>query len=365
MRIGMIAPPWVTVPPAAYGGTEGVIDTLARGLTKAGHDVVLFTTADSLCPVERRWVYDEAVTPMGDAIAECRHVQAAYDALADCDLVHDHTTVGPVWAAARGPGAPVVTTVHCALHDRTRPVYARLASWVTVSAISRSQRDSAPEIPVAAVIHHGLDAQRHSVGSGSGGHAVFVGRCSPQKGADTAIEIARRAGMPLRIAAKMREPEELEYFHDRIEPLLGRDVEFLGEISPEERDEELASAAVLLNPIAWREPFGLVMIEAMASGTPVVAFAEGAAPEIVEHGVTGFLCSGVNDAVAAVQRIDEIDRRDCRAAVEGYFSQQRMTRDYLALYRRVLGRPASRETAGRDGLSGRPGRARPVGAAAR
>ena len=332
MRIGMIAPPWVSVPPTGYGGTEEVVDTLARGLRELGHDVVLFTVGDSTCPVDRRWVFEHPVLPMGHSTSECRHVQAAYDELADCDVIHDHTMVGPVWAAALRRDVPVVTTVHSAFDATTRPVYAQVGRWVTINAISHSQRASAPEIPIAAVIHHGLDARRHIPGTGTGGYALFIGRCAPEKGAHAAIEIARRAGVPLRLAAKMREPDETAYFHEQIEPHLGPDVEFLGEIGPEQRDRELAGAVALLNPITWTEPFGLVMIEAMATGTPVISYRAGSAPEIVTHGTTGFLCDGTDDAVAALRSVSDLDRAACRAEVEGRFSARRMTRDYVSLY---------------------------------
>ncbi len=343
MKVGMIAPPWVPVPPVGYGGTEGVVDSLARGLRDLGHDVVLFTTADSTCPVERRWVYDEAVEPMGCSLVECRHVQAAYDGLADCDIIHDHTTIGPIWAAASKPRIPVVTTIHSSFNQATRPVLAHVGQWLMLNTISQNQRDSAPEVPVAAVIHHGINPDDHTVGDGSGGYAFFIGRCAPEKGAHDAIEIARRAGIPLRIAAKMRAPEEYDYFHDMIEPHIGPGVEFMGEISPQERDRQLAGAVALLNPITWSEPFGLVMIEAMASGTPVISYPYGAAPEIVTSGLTGFLVGGVAQAVDALRLIDVIDRRACRAEVEGRFSSMRMTTDYVTFYRRAMGFPKPRD----------------------
>lgn len=341
----MIAPPWVPVPPTGYGGTEGVIDTLARGLRELGHEVTLFTIGESTCPVDRRWVYAHPAVPMGHSTFESRHVQAAYDALAGCDVIHDHTTVGPVWAAALGRDVPVVTTVHCSLDGATRPVYAHIGRWVTINAISHSQRASAPEVPVAAVIHHGIDPERYAVGPGSGGYAFFIGRFSPEKGAHDAIEIARRARVPLRIAAKMREPDEVAYFHEHIEPHLGPDVEFLGEIGPEERGRQLAGAVALLNPITWAEPFGLVMIEAMAAGTPVISYRSGAAPEIVTHGTTGFLCDDVDDAVDALREVTALDRAACRAEVEDRFSAGRMTRDYVSLYRGVAGRTTSHRIA--------------------
>jgi glycosyltransferase involved in cell wall biosynthesis len=336
MRIGLIAPPWIPVPPPSYGGTEGVVDTLARGLRQAGQDPVVFTTGDASCAQSRLWVYDRPATPIGLTVPEMRHVQAAYDALGDCDVIHDHTILGPVWAGACGVRIPVVTTCHGPFTPQVRPLYADIARWATVTAISQNQRDSAPEIPVTTVIHHGLDPSAFAVGPGDGGYLLFLGRLAPEKGAHAAIEIARAAGVPLRIAAKMREPEERAYFQRWVEPALGPDVEYLGEIGPEQRCAEIGGAMALLNPIAWPEPFGLVMIEALACGTPVIACASGAAPEIVEHGVTGYVCEGIEDAVRAVHLVPEIDRQACRRAVETRFSAQRMVADYLALYRHML-----------------------------
>ncbi len=283
---------------------------------------------------------------MGYANFELRQVQAAYEQLADCDLIHDHTTLGPVWHEAARLTIPVVTTVHCAFTPTNRALYGAFARWAAVACISASQRASAPEIPVAAVIHHGLDTARYAVGRGDGGYALILGRLAPEKGIVEAIEIARRAGVPVRVAAKLRETGELRYFQQHVEPLLGPGVTFLGEIGPQQRNRELAGAVALLNPIRWREPFGLVMIEAMASGTPVIAFPNGAAPEIVDHGITGFLCSDVAEAAEALRQVGTLDRARCRSAVEERFSGARMVTDYVTLYRQVL--DASGGSHGRD-----------------
>ena len=336
MRIGLIAPPWVPVPPPRYGGTEVIVDVLARGFAALGHDVTLFATGDSACPVRRRWVHRHPPDPMNTTIAELRHVQAAYAQLADCDIIHDHTVAGPFWAATRRDRPPVVATIHGEFTAEMRSLYREAASWAWVTAISRSQRATAPDVAVAAVIHHGLDASTFPSGAGDGGYAAFLGRLAPQKGAHLAIEIARRAGIRLRIAAKMREPAEHDYFKHQIEPELGPDVEYLGEIGPGERKQLLRGAAALVNPISWAEPFGLVMIEAMACGTPVIAYPHGAAPEIVSHGVTGFLCADTREATAALVRIGDLSRAACRSAVQAEFSADRMVRDYLAVFRHAM-----------------------------
>jgi len=336
LRIGLVAPPWVPVPPTSYGGTEEFVDVLARGLVAIGHSVRLFTTGDSTCPVERSWVYPESVEPLGLAVLEAAHVRGAYDALDDCDVIHDNTTVGPVWAAAVGHPTPVVVTYHGDFTSQLRDLYADVGRWCTLVAISASQRDSAPEVPFATVVHHGIEADRFTAGPGSGGYAMFLGRLAPEKGAAEAIAIARAAGVPLRIAAKMREQSEREYFSDFVEPHLGPDVQFLGEIGPAEREAQLGDAVALLNPITWAEPFGLVMIESMACGTPVVGYPSGSAPEVVDDGTTGFLCHDVDEAADALGRVGGLDRAACRHRVETEFSAAGMVRRYVDVYRDTL-----------------------------
>lgn len=337
MRIGMVAPPWVPVPPPAYGGTEEVVDELARGLTARGHEVVLFTTGDSTCPVRREWVFDGPPFEMNASMPECRHVQAAYDSLTSCDVIHDHTTLGPIWAQAQDVRVPIIVTVHNPFTDVSRPVYRRIASFAALVAISDSHRASAADIPIRAVIRHGIDASRFLPGAGEGGYALFLGRFAPEKGAAAAIRIARLAGTPLVIAAKMRTADEQAYFESEIQPELGPQVRFVGEASRSERDELLRNAVALLNPITWCEPFGLVMIESMACGTPVIAYPSGAAPEIVCDGVTGFLREDEHGAARALASAGSIDRTRCRAAVEGYFSAARMVADYEDLYEQLAG----------------------------
>lgn len=337
MRIALIAPPWTPVPPALYGGIELVVDRLARGFAASGHDVVLFTTGDSTCPVPRKWVLAQAEGErIGMSVPEIRHVMAAYDEVAGADIVHDHTVLGPVYAE-RFPGLPVVTTVHGPLNEELADIYGRLASRVPVVAVSHAQCRPVPHIPIARVIHHGIDADDFPFGAGDGGYALFLGRLSPDKGAHRAIEVARKAEVPLLIAGKMREVWEREYFATMVEPHLGAGVEYLGEVPHEKKLQLLARARALLFPIRWNEPFGLVMLEAMACGTPVLAFPEGAAPEVVDDGRTGFLCEDEAAMAEALGRVGQIDRRACRAAVEGYFSTERMVREHLELYEQILG----------------------------
>lgn len=332
MRVGLVAPPWVPVPPTRYGGTEAVIDRLARGLVAGGHEVLLVASGDSTCPVERRWVYPTPPEPMGSTLPELHHVQFAYEELAGCDVIHDHTLSGPVWAATVPSRPPVLATNHGEFSPPVRQLFRHLSRSVAVNAISHSQAATAPDVPIIGVVHHGLDLERFAVGTGDGGYAMAIGRCTPDKGVDRAIEIARRAGVPIVVVAKKREPDEIRYFEEKVAPLLGPGVEYLGEVHPDERDRLLRDAVALVNPISWPEPFGLVMVEALACGTPVVSFPAGAAPEIVDDGVTGFLPVDVDAAVAALGRVSDLDRAACRKAVEERFSAERMVADYLALY---------------------------------
>jgi glycosyltransferase involved in cell wall biosynthesis len=347
MRVALIAPPWISVPPPGYGGTETVVDTLARGLSAAGHDVLLVTTGDSTCPVERTWVYEQARTElMGDVTVELRHLLHAYEAIDGADIIHDHTIAGPVYAAVRAQ-RNVVTTNHNPFTEDAKAIYHSIAHRIPIVAISQHHALTAGDLPIARIIYHGVDEDRYPVGDGRGDYLVFLGRMSPAKGVREAIEIALQAGMPLRIAAKMRSRDERLYFDNVIAPLLGDDICYVGEVGGSDKVELLGGARALVNPIRWKEPFGLCMIEALACGTPVITAPRGAAPEIVEHGVTGFLCRGTADMAAAVEWAAGLNRADCRAAVVERFSATRMVADHVALYEDVLsGRPGQHPPAG-------------------
>jgi glycosyltransferase involved in cell wall biosynthesis len=339
VRIAVIAPPWTPVPPTLYGGIELVVDRLARGFQAAGHEVLLFTTGDSTCPVPRAWALAESEGQrIGMAVPELRHVMAAYETVTGYDIVHDHSVAGPVLAAAEHPEMTVITTIHGPFNDELTDIYRRIADRVPILAVSHAQRKPVPEIPIARVIHHGIDAANFPFGAGDGGYALFLGRMSPDKGAHRAIEVARKAGVPLKMAAKMREAWEFEYFEMQVKPHLSDTIEYLGEVPHQHKLELLAGAMALLFPIRWNEPFGLVMLESLACGTPVLAFPEGAAPEVVEDGRTGFLCHDEAEMAHALDQVHTLDRRTCRAAVEGYFSVDRMVREHLELFEDVLGR---------------------------
>ena len=342
MRIAIVAPPWLPVPPPAYGGTENVLDALARGLHTAGHEVLLCTTGDSTSPVERSSIFERAVgVGSGNSVDEIRHVIHAYEALEGADVVHDHTLVGPLHSASF-PGLPVVTTNHGPFNAALIDLYRVIAARVPVIAISHHRASTASPVPIAAVIHHGVHPADFPIGVGGGGYAAFLGRMHPSKGPHVAAEVARTAGFPLRIAAKMREPEERAYFEAMVRPLLGADVIYVGELDGQAKMELLAGAECLLNPIAWAEPFGMVMVEALACGTPVVTSGCGAAPEIVEDGVVGFVRSTKAGFVEALGHVSEIDRAACRARVETVFSVERMVEAHVDLYERTVARAAGR-----------------------
>ncbi len=342
MRVAVIAPPWTPIPPPLYGGIELVVDELARGLQTAGHEITLFATGDSTSPVPLKWALEHAEgMRIGMAVPELRHVLHAYRDIAGggFDVVHDHTVVGPFYAE-RFPDLPVLTTIHGPFNDELTDLYLAVAGRVPIICISRAQHAAAPEVPIAGIIHHGIDAEKFPVGDGAGDgdgqYLLFLGRMAPDKGAHRAIEIARKAGMRVLLAAKMREAWERAYYEEQVAPLLGADAVYLGEVSHERKIELLAGARALLFPIRWNEPFGMVMLEAFACGTPVLAFPEGAAPEVVEDGVTGFLCHDDQDMVEAVDKVGSLRRGDCRASAEGYFATSRMVADHVALYEQVL-----------------------------
>ena len=346
MRIAIVAPPWVPVPPPAYGGTEAVLDNLARALVRAGHDVMLFATGDSESSAPTRWVLERAAgTVETGSATELHHVVHAYDAVLDwgAEVVHDHTLVGPVYAQRFD--LPVVTTNHGPFEGELATFYRAIAGSVPVVAISGHQASTATDIPVAGVIHHGVDVDAIPLGSGEGDYALFLGRMSPDKGVHVAARVARDAGVPLRVAAKMREPAEHVYFTHHVAPLLGPDAEYVGEVGGAEKLDLIGGARCLLNPIAWPEPFGMVMIEALACGTPVVATPHGSVPEIVTDGVTGLIRSDERGLARALREAGRLDRGRCRKEAAERFSTERMVADHVALYERVVADHRERDAA--------------------
>ncbi|WP_427017900.1 glycosyltransferase [Pseudarthrobacter sp. P1] len=337
MRIGLVAPPWIPVPPPAYGGIESMVDTLARGLAAAGHEVLLAASADSTCPVDLL-----PGLPVGDAasigacVDELRHSIIAYAGMADVDIIHDHTLAGGLYRH-RPPTMPVAVTAHGPFAAGLGDVYRAIARDAALVAISHHQAGTAPASVVRQVIHHGLNTAAVRLGTGDGGYACFLGRMHPSKGLLQAIQAALLAQMPLRIAAKMYAPEEHEYFSAVIKPLLGPQIEYLGELNTADKYALLGGAVALLNPIQWPEPFGMVMIEALATGTPVVSTPRGSAPEIVQDGLTGYLRGGLHGLAEALLAAAALDRGACRRAAEAQFSAERMVAEHVGFYEELLG----------------------------
>jgi glycosyltransferase involved in cell wall biosynthesis len=328
----------VPVPPPAYGGLEAVVDRLARGLLDAGHDVLLAAPANSACPVpqvERMGEVPPEAAITGDTVTEMAHAAKAYDAMRTVDVVHDHTIGGPLYRH-RPTGVPVVTTNHGPFEPRTTCLFRHMQRDTAIVAISHHQASTADGVEIRRVIHHGMDVRGVRVGSGGGGYAAFLGRMCADKGPREAISVARAAGIPLKIAAKMREQAEHDYFEAEVEPLLGGDVEYVGEVDEAGKYELLGSAIAMLNPIQWPEPFGLVMIESLACGTPVVATSSGSVPEIIDDGRTGFVRDSAEDLAKCLLAAADLDRAACRQVAEARFSTARMVANHVDLYGQLV-----------------------------
>jgi glycosyltransferase involved in cell wall biosynthesis len=335
MKIAQVSPLFESVPPKGYGGTERVVSYLTEELVSLGHDVTLFATADSrtaarLVPVTAENLRAAALNP---ASLTFHTIQLGLlGRMADSfDVIHFHTDYLQ-FPMARHLVTPHVTTLHGRLDlPELVPLYRQFPEMPLVS-ISNSQRVPLPWVNWCATVYHGLPADLYSFNPDPGDYCVFLGRISPEKRPDRAIDIAVRAGLPLYIAAKV-DPADLAYFKACIEPLLDHPlINFIGEVCEAEKHNLLANARALLFPIDWPEPFGLVMIEAFACGTPVIAYGHGSVPEIISDGVTGFVVNNQEQALEAVQRIGSIDRRACRDVFERRFTARHMAQGYLRLY---------------------------------
>ncbi len=348
MKIAQISPLWESVPPKLYGGTERIVSYLTEELVRRGHDVTLFASGDSetaarlqaACPRALRLLTGPANR---DAPLIVMQEQALAQEADQFDIIHSHLDFLSFPMSRRCP-TPVLTTMHGRLDlPELVPVFAEYADMPVVS-ISNAQRLPLPDANWRGTVYHGLP-DLYAFHPHPGTYLAFLGRISPEKRPDHAIEIAKRVGMPLRLAAKV-DPVDREYFETQIEPLLDHPlVEYVGEITDAEKCDFLGDAAAVLCPYDWPEPFGIVLIEALACGTPVFAYRRGSIPEIIEDGVTGFICDNLNDMVAAVDRLPLLQRQRCRDSFEARFTVQRMTEDYLAIYERMAAlrtRPAAR-----------------------
>jgi glycosyltransferase involved in cell wall biosynthesis len=338
LRIAQVAPLFESVPPRLYGGTERIVSYLTEELVRMGHDVTLFASGDSrtsaklapMCEVATRL---DARDP--DELAlHVLMMERVFARAQRFDVIHLHVD-SIALPLARRERTHCVLTVHGRLDRPGTDLLLREFAEVPLVSISHAQRMPLASANWAATVHHGLPANTYRFFPLPGQYLAFLGRVSPEKGVDRAIAIARRAGMRLRIAAKIDRGDR-EYFTSRIQPLLDDPlIDFIGEIGEADKNEFLGNATALLFPIEWPEPFGMVMIEALACGTPVIAYAQGSVPEVVENHITGFIVDGVESAARAAQHASKLDRSACRRSFERRFSAARMAQDYCAVYESV------------------------------
>ena len=359
MKIAQIAPAWIAVPPKNYGGTENVIYNLVEELVTLGHDVTLFTPGDARTSARQISFFPTSLiaegVPWSAYLKAHYHLYSAIDSVKQehFDVVHTHLSSSAdmcLFPLTASLATPHVTTLHSHFPfdgvpggwiGDADPLYlARWASSTPLVAISQSARAQAPrEADFAGVVHHGVRMQDYRPqGNGEGEYFAWLGRFVPDKGAHLAIESARQAGVPLMLAGQVQHHHESQhYFHEVIQPQIdGTQVQYVGPVDLKQKVKLLSRARGLLNPITWEEPFGMVMIEAMAIGCPIISFARGAAPEIIVHGKTGFLVNDVEEMVRYIPRIAEIDRDTTRRHIELKFSARSMAENYVHVYRKVI-----------------------------
>jgi len=347
MRIAQISPLIESVPPKMYGGTERVVSWLTEELVKQGHDVTLFASGDSITSAELVACSDQALRLDPQCKDTYPHLMMMLDTVRTCahefDLVHFHVEFFHL-PFFRQMADRTLTTLHSRQDFNDYALLYKTYNRMPLAAISKSQASAIPMGNVAGVIYHGLPTNLLKPNlKPKGDYLAFLGRIARDKRPDRAVEIAKAAGIPLKIAAKVDNADKAYY--DEIRHLLDQPgVEFIGEVNEREKQDFLGNARALLFPIDWPEPFGLVMIEAMACGTPVLAFRNGSVPEVIDEGVTGHIVGSVEDAVKMLPRTLELDRRKVRSVFEERFTVTRMARDYVKLYRKLLAKPAQLET---------------------
>jgi glycosyltransferase involved in cell wall biosynthesis len=340
LRIAVLSPVWFAVPPTGYGGIELVVSLLADGLAEAGHEVTLFASGDSLTKATLSYIFEEAPSELiGRTLPEMRHALACYTRADEFDVINDHSGI-PAAALGGLLETPVLHTVHGPLDTHeAQDAYgaiAQVSPGVGLISISENQRRPMPDLPWAATIPNAIDLSLYPCKPHPGEYLLFLGRFSPDKGAHRAIAVAMELGLPLKMAGKNREPKERQYFAEFVEPHLGNGIEYLGEVTHGEKVELLQDARATLFPIEWEEPFGLVMVESMACGTPVIATRHGAVPEVIDDGRSGIIVENIREMAESLGRADELDPMECRAYVEERFAPERMVRDYLDAYTAAL-----------------------------
>lgn len=358
MRVALVSTCAVAVPPKGYGGTELVVAELAKMLTRRGHEVTVYATGDSEPGTELRYKFATPIWPPDEG-SELRHAAFAWREIARgaFDVVHVHQAPS-IALGALVPGVPLVATLHHCRDPALIDFYLDFRE-TTFVAISRRQADLVPELAVRHVVHHGLDPGHYPAGDGDGGYCAFLGRIAPEKAPHLAIDAALAAGVPLHIGGAPH-PCHAQYFDAEVAPRLacaGPAVRCLGPVGLASKVTLLGGARALLFPVEWEEPFGLVMIESMLVGTPVVAFARGSVPEVVEDGVTGFIVKDVREMAARLRALDRFDRAKCRARAVERWSSARMGRDYERVYEEAA--REKRATRGFE-VSGARARARDV-----
>lgn len=341
MRIGMIAPPWFPLPPTGYGGIELVVSLLTEGLVRRGHQVTLFASGDSVTRARLSYVFSRAPS---EQIAtgfhlEVLHALEAYSRAREFDVIHDHDGLAARSMGAlvhRLAGTPVVATLHGPADSGTQRSLGVLRNALRFIAISEYQRSGFPELHFVGTIPNAIDIESYPFSSEKDDYFLFIGRMIADKGAHTACEVARRLGARLILAGKLNEEAERRYFAEQIEPYLSENIFFRGEVGHDVKQELYRRARCTLFPIQWPEPFGLVMIESLAAGTPVIAFRQGSVPEVIEHGRTGFIVETVDEMEEAARHIAEIDPAECRRAVQERFGIEPFVTAHEEAYRRLL-----------------------------
>lgn len=338
MKIALIASPFIPIPPVCYGGTELFLALLAQGLTGLGHEVIVYGNGESTVNAEVRWIYHDAEWPpkgtLADTLKEINHAAwAVHDAAQACDIIHSNSALA--LPSSRFVDVPCVHTIHHVHDDALSEFYSHYpdAHYVTISEFGRQQETMLH----AHTIHHGIDVSQYTFCERKQPYLSFLGRIVPVKGVHLAIQVAKKAGIPLKIAGEVQ-PIYRDYFEREIKPQVdGKLIEYIGEADFEAKNELLGHSLGLLFPIGWDEPFGLVMIEAMACGTPVLAFPAGSVPEVVEDGVSGYVCASVDDMVGRLHEVQKLDPSKIRDYVGQYFSVHTMARKYAALYSAIAG----------------------------
>lgn len=339
MRIAQVSPLYESVPPKFYGGTERIVHYLTEELVRKGHEVTLFASGDSTTSARLVSPCTDSLRLNDNCLDHLAHhlilLEQVFGRREQFDIIHFHLDYLH-FPFSRRHGVPNITTLHGRLDiPDLVPLYREFREMKVVS-ISGSQRRPLSWIEWQGTVHHGLPPDLYRLGQGEGGYLAFLGRVSPEKGLANAVHIACQARMILKVAAKIDKADR-DYFEETLRPLMDHQlVEFVGEIGEKDKNDFLGNARALLFPIEWDEPFGLVMIESMACGTPVIAFPRGSVPEVIRDGISGFLVSSIDEAAAAVGRISEIDRRLCRRDFLERFSAGRMAKDYLTIYDAVI-----------------------------